>query len=343
MFEVGVDVEGHGGTGVDQDLGAEERGEGAHGGGVAGEGAQEDAQFRAVDAERPGCVVLERAWCVAVFAGQGHPELDAVEDGGAGGGDLRVADAVATRNVQICSPCSGPAAVRVSFTWRYGRPGVPAIRGAACASCRRADPCEPSAIARHGAPGGSEGSRTCGHAERARACADGKQVPCASWAGSPGSAPDDWYEGCHRGEVNASLQGRDHNMCTGPWGVKGVVSVPGCDDPVQDRGGVGFGGMVGGRAGLGDAAVAPKPRRWPRHRHTRSRKWCAPPPIPHHPASPMASPPLFPRRLRRGTTTALSRLKSGTAAPHKVLPHLKNGRGSTLRACRAYCERSIRT
>ena len=80
---------------VEGDLGAEQGGEGLDRRGLAGEGAEEDREGGAVESRGGRLVVLESLGGVAMRVGQGDPELGAVQDGRAGGGDLGVGDAEA--------------------------------------------------------------------------------------------------------------------------------------------------------------------------------------------------------------------------------------------------------
>ena len=91
VLEGRVDVEGDGGAGVEGELGAQERGEGAHRRGLAEKGAEEDPDGSALGRTGVRHVVLEVARGVAGVVGQGHPQLDAVQHLGAGCGDLGVA------------------------------------------------------------------------------------------------------------------------------------------------------------------------------------------------------------------------------------------------------------
>lgn len=102
-------------TRIQDDLGAEQRGEGGHRRGVVERAGEEDPDRGAVPVDGVRRVVPEVASGVPVLLGEGHPQLDAVQDRGAGGGHLRMADPMAPgHQVQLAGTYEGVAAQAVA-------------------------------------------------------------------------------------------------------------------------------------------------------------------------------------------------------------------------------------
>ena len=95
MLEGLVDVEVEHGAGLEEQLDTEQRRGGPDRRGVAERRAEEDPGLPAGRGERRRHVVLEVGGVVAGGVGERDPQLDAVQRGGAGGRDLRVAHAAA--------------------------------------------------------------------------------------------------------------------------------------------------------------------------------------------------------------------------------------------------------
>ena len=93
MLEAGIHHQVHRGAGVKADLGADERGEGVHRGGLPKEGAEEDQGLPTVEGHRVRDVVVEAARAVPGVLRQDGPQLHAMEDVSLLGGDLGVAGA----------------------------------------------------------------------------------------------------------------------------------------------------------------------------------------------------------------------------------------------------------
>lgn len=114
VLERGVDAQGEGRAGLENQLRAEQGCEGAHRRDRLQQGAEEDPDLGAVLADRRWHVSLEVPFRIAVFVRQRHPQLHAVQDGCADGGDLGMADAATSRHqIELAGAHVGVAAETV--------------------------------------------------------------------------------------------------------------------------------------------------------------------------------------------------------------------------------------